>query len=366
MGNAFFGDVDKIMGHPNSPDFSSFIFLDFDPLSVPGVSQTCASVFDSSSTEREYSYIPTRLTALIDNALTDEIRKEDGKKIRNLDCVVESPGVLRCDWSNLYKRIIVECQVANLRGIVQGPWGGYYEGNCEELLGIPPSFLEDGILDPETEWCPAYYGGREGSPTLASIELTVAFNSWALEEAISTGGELMGFESLANSTLGLEDTYQKMIVDNVPYCTGFDSCTVDDFFTLINAQAKAYSAYMEETSEMYDRYDIDIVHAAQGEGGPQANPVCIDSMLKLKKKNGAFSSCAWAGKKANRCKKGAMKKHCPLTCNACEERFLCADSPKTFKVPGGTSSCELVAQDPEERCSGGVETVCRETCGLCD
>lgn len=104
---------------------------------------------------------------------------------------------------------------------------------------------------------------------------------------------------------------------------------------------------------------------------------CEDSPLTFKVNiNGKrrWRDCAWAAEKSTRFRCGldeAVQTMCPFTCDTCDE---CVDSstPK-FQVEfesGNTVSknCDWVAsRKTRQRCNlEGVETACRDTCGLCD
>lgn len=244
MGNRFFADIHGLYGGKSDLYNTTLPLPGFDPTDVPIVTDpACIDVFDKGGLGVGYSSIAIRIPALIDLAIRDESFKEDNiTAINALGCFEETSGdVLRCDWNLVYNRIVTECQVANLRGVVLGDRGNL-EGNCEELLGITPEMIKDGTLDPKKEWCPAYYDGQEGEPTLASI-VVVRDNSIPYRD--QDDDYAYEWHDLTEKTLGFDSDKNTFIFENVPYCTAFDSCTDEDFFTMVNAEAAAYAAPSE-------------------------------------------------------------------------------------------------------------------------
>ena len=61
---------------------------------------------------------------------------------------------------------------------------------------------------------------------------------------------------LLNKTIGIDNgNSQNLVIDNVPYCTAFDSCTEEDFFTMVDAAAASFAQH--QTDELSDGgYDI--------------------------------------------------------------------------------------------------------------
>ena len=240
MGNYLFSDINGLFGGQSSLYSTTLPLPGFDPTNVPSVTDpACIDVFDKGGLGVGYSSIAIRIPALLDLAISDEHYKEDNiTALDALGCFNETSNVLRCDWNLVYNRIVTECQVANLRGAVDsninasGEFIGLLEGNCEELLGITPEMIKDGTLDPKKEWCPAYYDGQEGEPTLASIVV--------MRDNFPEGDDDY-WNDLTEKTLGLDSDLNTFIFENVPYCTAFDSCTDEDFFTMVNAEAAVYA-----------------------------------------------------------------------------------------------------------------------------
>lgn len=346
MGNQFYSNVATIVG---AELMSSAPPLDFYPNSVEGVSETCIDSFRGKG-GKSYSSISLRIAALVTNADVDYQMMNRGVfSLKNLGCEKDSvdEDLLQCDWNMLYDRIVTECKIADLRGVVNMPGGYYLEGTCEELLGITPEIIADGVLDPTQEWCPVYYDGREGVATLATIEVQRDIDQADMDEPDP-------MVDLLEKTLGVtENSVKKLIIENVPYCTAFDSCTDEEFFTMVNLEAEAYTSSIQSES-----YDIMIT--------PQEESKCVDSALRFKRGKNK-SGCQWAGKGGgNRCKIG-IKKHCPKACDACEQ-FACTDSARIFYTKDKQElKCADVASDSENMCKiEGVKTVCRETCGHCE
>jgi len=361
MGNQFFHDVDATLGHTNEAyNLPSYYF---DPTTVGDVSDTCVDVF-SRNAGVDYSSISIRSAAAIQNAFNDEAYKEQGiSKISNLGCeATDDNNALRCDWSNLYSRIITECQIANLRGVIQGPMQ-YYEGNCEELLGISPKVLEDGILNPNTEWCPSYYDGKEGSVVFASLIINRTFVGDEGKDSLT---------DLLNKTIGINSgNSQTLVIDNVPYCTAFDSCTAEDFFKMANAAAASFAQHQTDllSDGGYDieSYQISIIPDTPITADFDLS-MCKDSSLKFVRTREKEGTCEWVAENSQkRCAYDKNRKHCPKTCGACEE-FMCVDSPRTMKLWKSDIEvkCEWVKEDPDTRCKTGTTRSCRETCGFCN
>jgi hypothetical protein len=355
MGNTIFSNVDAILGYKTSIEFDSLAFSgQFDPSTVPGVASTCVDAFEQG----EVSSIPVRLGAFFANAQFDEDFRESAPFLDKDLCDEEGDDTLRCDFEKMYTHIVTECQVANSRHWAKGKFMNYYEGDCEELLGLSQSIIADGVLNPEEEWCQAYYG-KEGTPTFASIVLEMQVDEDEMDDTVmqSSGA----FVELVNSTIGFEAETQKLIIENVPYCTAFESCTEGDFFKLAQAEAEQFSKfYAAQNDESIEFYDIQIIPEGLLDSD---NAICTDSALKMVKKE-RTKSCAWAGnKRERRCKKKSVQKHCPVSCDKCEE-YGGIDSPRLFKVEGEHRNCQWVGEDAANRCGGGVDTVCRETCFL--
>jgi hypothetical protein len=352
MGNSFFSNVRNIVGNDMAAYYTT---TGFDPSSVDGVASSCIAAFEDGPVVG-YSSVPLRLGALLDNALADEKFKSQGIYTMNsLGCVQDGDDILRCDWNNLYARIVTECQIANIRGVVQASLGYYLEGDCEELLGISPEIIADGILDPVSEWCPSYYDGQEGTTVFASINVVRSRGNGSAyySDKIS---------SLVDMTLGSGSSTSRVIIDNVPYCTAFDSCTEDDFFTMLNAEAQAYSTAFAENAEYYGNVAVTIVPDNSASD-------CDDSELKFDFKGSGINpskTCKWASQNVNRCKKVSAQKHCPSTCGTCVEN-ACIDSPKAkFVIDNKQYTCADVVESPDMCDLGGVKTTCRATCGYCE
>jgi hypothetical protein len=349
MGNQLFLDVNAILGHktePYLPFWSSY--EGFDPSSVSNtIPDSCVDAFQ----EDEVSNLPARLSAFFSIATFDANNVDFPSVVYN---VCESSGsTLRCDWEKLYKGIIRECKVLNARGFAQGDFMNYYEGDCEELLGISDSIIEDNKLNPEDEWCQAYYG-EQGTPAFATIAIDMEIDSMIDDYDILDVGSI----NVANRTIGLEAQAQQILIENVPYCTGLTSCTDQEFFTLLQAEASGYSNYYEANS-FVQSYNIQINPDVMG------SEVCVDSRLKMKAGN-KDKGCKFIGKNpGKRCNKVSTQKHCPAACNECDA-FACVDSPRNFKLDGVYRKCNWVGQDPVARCGVKVSSVCRSTCGFCE
>ena len=94
---------------------------------------------------------------------------------------------------------------------------------------------------------------------------------------------------------------------------------------------------------------------------------CRDSMAPFDQK-GVKRVCAWvARRKKYRCRRMGLQRHCPVTCDKCNE-FRCMDSKKTFYLfNGNAKKCEWAKKKrTRRRCKkAGVTTTCRATCGFC-
>lgn len=357
MGN-FFSDVNLALGHQGIYNNITFTF---DLTTVPGVAASCINAFEGTPGE-DYSSIAIRSAAFFVGAINDLGNAYIGVPVDNYGCEADKvdPDLVRCDWSKIYVRIVQECQILNIRGATYDPnaVSPNVAGDCEELLGISDKIMEDGVLNPDTEWCPAYYG-KEGSAMYASVGISRTFGKTSM-----TFDVYDQLTTLVEGTIGA-DSYgdtQKVIIDNVPYCTAFDACTDEDFFKLANAEAAALAEVQKESDVLrygieIEEYIIKII--------PDEN-VCRDSKLRLITDSDNAKPCKWVGRKEGRCTKSKFQKHCPETCEMCED-FACVDSPLSFKVSGDVfKNCEWVGEDPMERCKKGARTVCRETCGFCD
>ena len=357
MGNTFFSNVHNIVGNDMAAAY--YTTTGFYPSLVDGVASSCVAAFEDGPVVG-YSSVPLRLGALLDNALADENFKSQGIYTMNsLGCVQDGDDILRCDWNNLYARIVTECQIANIRGVVQASLGYYLEGDCEELLGISPEIIADGILDPVSEWCPSYYDGQEGTTVFASINVV---RSRGNGDVYYSSDKIT---SLVDMTLGSGSSTSRVIIDNVPYCTAFDSCTEDDFFTMLNAEAQAYSTAFAENAEYYGNVAVTIVPDNSIVSDPAF--ACDDSELKFlfKGADKPPKPCNWASKK-NRCKRASAKKHCPSTCGTCVEN-ACIDSPKAkFVIDNEPHTCADVVESPGMCDEEGVKTTCRATCKYCE
>ena len=350
MGNQLFADVNAILGHKTEPIFPSyFAYEGFDPSSIPNtIPDSCVDAFQ----EDEVSFLPARLAAFFSIAAFDVINKDNPNVAYG---VCESNGsTLSCDWEKLYKGIIRECKVLNAREFAQGILMNYYEGNCEELLGISDSIMADNELNPEEEWCQAYYG-EQGTPTFATIAIDMEVDNPIYDDEISRVDSL----NVANMTVGFEAQTQQILIENVPYCTGLISCTDQDFFTLLQAEASGYSNYYENNF-FIQSYDIQI--------NPDVlmdSQVCQDSKIKMKRGQ-KEKGCKFIGKKPDlRCNRRSIEKHCPAACSKCNE-YACVDSPRKFKIDGILRNCDWVGEDAANRCVEKVSTVCRSTCGYCE
>ena len=96
---------------------------------------------------------------------------------------------------------------------------------------------------------------------------------------------------------------------------------------------------------------------------------CADSPLdffhRKKRRN-----CEWVGQVPARCNRAPLAKHCPVTCNRCEE-FGCSDTQKRFFLAGSTGKrnkkrCAWVGKDLDRCESTGIRDTCRDTCGVCE
>jgi len=363
MGNSFFTDVNAALGHygpgiisSNGDGYSS----NFSPTNVQGVATSCIKAFEGTPGV-DYSSIATRSNSFLFGAISELIHDYYNITLDNYGCEADKfdSDLVRCDWSKIYVRIVQECRIANIRGgAYDYVYYGMVAGDCEELLGISDKIMEDGVLDPDTEWCPAYYG-KEGPAVYASVGMSRTF------------GDRTGFDSmtdLVESTIGADyygDT-QKIIIDNVPYCTAFDSCTDEDFFKLANAEAADFAEYQKDDFESYYNSSSYSLRENIIKIIPDKN-VCKDSKLRLINYNDKAKTCKWVGRKQGRCTRKKFQKHCPETCKMCED-FACVDSPLSFGLwgSGDVVNCEWVGEDPQGRCKKGTRTVCRETCGFCD
>ena len=265
--------------------------------SVAGVSPSCIETFATGKMGVDYSSFPLRLAALLYNAEIDKHMQEQGlTEVTNFGCKFDSvEKSVHCDFTTLFDRILEECKVLNVRGFVETSEGYYndgdpfkkfyIEGDCEKILGIHPSISKHKQFNPEKDWCPAYYG-KEGSVTFATVEITRNYNTqiWSGNNRNWQGifDEDGRGRALAPDTTRPIDG-GKFIVDNVPYCTAFDSCTEDDFFRMANAEANAYvdKYYDEEEAEKkvndesLDIYDVKITQTTESRSS------------KKKKKNAA-------------------------------------------------------------------------------
>lgn len=101
-------------------------------------------------------------------------------------------------------------------------------------------------------------------------------------------------------------------------------------------------------------------------GGPSSS--CNDSPLAFKIKIGGeivSKTCAWAKKKKeSRCRKGGVKRTCPLTCESCD---VCKNSPYRLEITSTkVKTCEWVKRKKERRCMlEGVADSCRKLCSNC-
>jgi hypothetical protein len=349
MGNHLYTNVAYAMGK-----LQQEMPVDFNPTTgtIDGVSNRCVDTFQGYG-GKDYASIAFKVGAIASTAVTDyNMAMAEKSFAKRLKCEVsgDEENLLKCDWSNLYEGIIAECKVINARGFAVGTLNQYYEGNCKEILGITDEMLADGVFNPETEWCPAYYG-KEGKVTFASVEVTREIGVVNYDDEM-----VLPLDQVLNSTFGV-GVMRKVTIENVPYCTAFDECTESEFFTMANLEAAAYADSYEGFSE------FKIIHGGSDEA------TCTDSELKFKVKN-MKKACKWAtmGNSSKRCKT-SIKKHCPVACDACDE-FKCVDSTREFWVtdaePKQWGNCNLVKENPEYCYTSGVKSVCRETCGFCD
>ena len=358
MGNTLFSNVDALLGYKTTTDWLNvFSMYKFDPTSVQGVDFSCMQSFQ----EEDVSSVPVRLGAIFANAQFDEDMKANDNGFLDKDfCDDNGYDTITCDFEKLYKYIIAECVIVNLRGAGSGFLNQYYGGSCEELLGITEAMSSDMVLSPQDEWCQAYYG-KSGTPTFSTIIVEMQADLGSYDDMYS----LSPFVELANSTIGFGSNTQKLIIENVPYCTAFESCSVQDFFTMIQADADSYAAsYLSQATDM-DSYSIQVIPEEGSYEDSASGGECVDSSLKMVVGQ-KMKSCSWAGKKADkRCMKKSVQKHCPDACSTCEE-FACVDSPRKFKVGGIIRNCDWAAENPQTNCANGVDSVCRETCGMCE
>ena len=229
--------IGKNLDRPNA-EFNPILLWDWDPTSVAGVSSSCIETFSAGKMGIDYSSFPLRLAALLYNAEIDEDLREEGfTEVTNFGCKFNSEEKsVHCDFATLFDRILEECKILDVRGFAETSTKHFIEGDCEKILGIPRSVSKHKQFNPEKDWCPTYYG-KEGSATFATVEMTRSYDEliyWNYPRGIS--GNIF-------------------IVDNVPYCTAFDSCTEDDFFRMANEEASAYvDAYYPEE----ENYEVKI------------------------------------------------------------------------------------------------------------
>jgi len=120
---------------------------------------------------------------------------------------------------------------------------------------------------------------------------------------------------LLNKTIGIDNgNSQNLVIDNVPYCTAFDSCTEEDFFTMVDAAAASFAQH--QTDELSDggydigSYQISIIPIT----ADFDLSMCKDSSRKFvrNKGKGKEGTCEWVSENSQmRC---TNRKHCPKTC----------------------------------------------------
>jgi len=105
---------------------------------------------------------------------------------------------------------------------------------------------------------------------------------------------------------------------------------------------------------------------------PPTKARCLDSILDVAETNG--KGCSFIAENQEFCGNGVFglvpTSHCPLSCNSCDE-FGCVDSTASFKVGGGTYTCDDLASlsdsDVETYCNiEAAYSTCRGTCNTCD
>ena len=124
----------------------------------------------------------------------------------------------------------------------------FFKGYCEELLGL--NLAKKNRFNPETDWCPTYYdAGKEGSAAFARIEISRTYfdgeisydddDKWAGGDNGNKWESLRDYVYVPSLPSDGNGTI-KFIVNEVPYCTAFDSFTEEEFFIMANVEADAY------------------------------------------------------------------------------------------------------------------------------
>lgn len=239
------------------------------------ISSSCVDTFQQGSMGVDYSSFPLRLNALLAYAGLDEDLKQENitsASLLNFVCDFDDEDKsLNCNFSNLYDKILDECKILDIRGVAENVRmpadqddKDFLEGNCEELLGL--NLAKKNRFNPETDWCPTYYDGKEGSVTFARIEISRSYlngkisydddDKWGGDDTVNKWDSLRDYVYEPNLPSDGNGTI-KFVVNEVPYCTAFDSCTEEEFFIMANAEA---DAYLRDQDVDAAYYNVTITH----------------------------------------------------------------------------------------------------------